>query len=111
MARNFLPGLDAHFDLRHFQGHLSLEEAWPVNGQHYAKTCEIGQELGSKQETDAGRACQERAPRYSSTPMAAANVCHGVPGVFAYRGASIGLSGTSEWRCLSIMATSVLVWA
>jgi len=42
MARNFFTGgLMPSFDLpEHFQGHLSLEEAWPVNGQHYAKTCE-----------------------------------------------------------------------
>ena len=42
MARNFFTGgLMPSFDLpEHFQGHLLLEEAWPVNGQHYAKTCE-----------------------------------------------------------------------
>ena len=32
----FTGGLMPSFDLpEHFQGHLSLEEAWPVNGQHY----------------------------------------------------------------------------
>ncbi len=42
MAQNFFSGgTMPSFDLfQHFQQHVTLEDTWWINGNHYAKTCE-----------------------------------------------------------------------
>ena len=102
MARNFFTGgLMPSFDLpEQFQGHLSLEEAWPVNGQHYAKTCEHW--LRNLDQTRDR--CWPRLPRAGTQTVQRANGSDGACLSWRARsfslieGESIGLSGTSEWR-------------